>query len=120
MQHASSSYGVIILAAFAAVAAGVLCCAPSENAIVKKFCDARTDESKIIDLYARIRDTVPATDAEIPDLGEILPRNPDKYSENRRRLAIYSLVERHCPAGIRVADLAERLEKPSWLQRRLI
>jgi hypothetical protein len=89
----------------------------AQESDLQRFADVRVDENEALGLIKRIRQNAPKKD-EATIWARVA--NSDKYSDIRRRRAIFQLFDRHVRQGMTLGELANLLAKPSWLKRKSI
>ena len=81
---------------------------------LKRFADVRIGEDEALRVIEHIRQAAP-TKEEAEAWARVA--NSDKYSDVRRRRAIFQLFDRHVRPGMTLGEMANLLAKPSWLKR---
>src|SRR5690349_8526537 len=82
--------------------------ASDTDGLVRSFGSSETSDADAIEAFRRLNETKP-TEGEASLLSKAA--NTESFSTNRRRLAIYGLIERHCHAGTAVRKIAGVLGK---------
>jgi len=95
---------------------GVLavCSETKESNTLQRIADPNTVESDVLALVEQLLAT-PPTEDEAELWAQIA--NSDKYSDARRRLAVYLLFKRHVRSGMELREVASLLANPTWLKK---
>ena len=95
---------------------GVLavCSETKESNTLQRIADPNTVESDVLALVEQLL-AAPPTEDESQLLAQIA--NSDKYSDARRRLAVYVLFKRHVHSGMELREVASLLGNPIWLKK---
>ena len=79
----------------------------------QEISDSHSRESDVVSLINKLREKPPAK-GEAKLWADIA--NSSKYSDVRRRRAIFELFDRHVHPGMTLSDLAVLLRSPPWLE----